>query len=131
MQNEKRREKGERKQESLDADQTSQTPRILRLRRLPTRWKLVKPVSSLFSGSSTSIYYTSTCSRCSTLEEGERAKLEFSLRALLRRIDRELWIRLDPPPWVRLYFKYLYALASRQWTLPPETEDAVLVVQRG
>ncbi|KAL2745003.1 hypothetical protein V1477_007545, partial [Vespula maculifrons] len=90
MQNEKRREKGERKQESLDADQTSQTPRILRLRRLPTRWKLVKPVSSLFSGSSTSIYYTSTCSRCSTLEEGERAKLEFSLRALLRRIDRTL-----------------------------------------
>ncbi|KAL2729027.1 hypothetical protein V1478_006659, partial [Vespula squamosa] len=88
-----KREEERKGQESLDADQTSQTPRILRLRRLPTRWKLVKPVSSLFSGSSTSIYYTSTCSRCSTLEEGERAKLEFSLRALLRRIDR-YWTHL-------------------------------------
>ncbi|EZA61983.1 hypothetical protein X777_07332 [Ooceraea biroi] len=32
--------------------------------------------------------------------------------------------RLDPPPWVRLYFKYLYALTSRQWTMPPDAEDS-------
>ncbi|KYM97516.1 hypothetical protein ALC62_11810 [Cyphomyrmex costatus] len=38
---------------------------------------------------------------------------------------------LDPPPWVRLYFKYLYALASRQWTMPLENGGLRRVVQRG
>ncbi|KYM83127.1 hypothetical protein ALC53_06394 [Atta colombica] len=65
------------------------------------------------------------------LVESEIRSSRAPFKLLIPRRIRGKFAKLDPPPWVRLYFKYLYALASRQWTIPLENGGLRRVVQRG
>ncbi|KYQ57075.1 hypothetical protein ALC60_04063, partial [Trachymyrmex zeteki] len=65
------------------------------------------------------------------LVESEIHSPRAPFKLLIPRRIRGKFAKLDPPPWVRLYFKYLYALASRQWTMPLENGGLRRVVQRG
>ncbi|KYN16924.1 hypothetical protein ALC57_10793 [Trachymyrmex cornetzi] len=81
---------------------------------------------ALLSDSFICSYYHGGVGACERARGGGRAR-----KTGIQLAGTALTDRLDPPPWVRLYFKYLYALASRQWTMPLENGGLRRVVQRG